>query len=382
MTISLGLLSTYPPTQCGLATYSASLIEPLLDAGDRVAVVSIVDAKLPNTAPEVAHQWVRGQAGGARNAASMLNRQDLVLLQHEFGIFGGEDGADVLDIVAEITVPIVTVMHTVLVSPTPQQRAIVAALLRASATVVVMTTTARNRLVDVYGAEPSQTLVIPHGAPDMRRFVSTTLMSVPVPERAPVILTWGLLGRGKGIEWGIEAMTMLRDLQPMPKYQIVGQTHPKIVEREGEAYRTHLHGLVRKWSLEDNVSFDARYHPTPELFRIAAAADIVLLPYDSVEQVTSGVLVEAVTAGKPVISTGFPHAVELLSSGAGIIVERQNPAAIADAIRRITTEPGLARTMAAEARRIAPDLLWPAVAQKYRELAWRTRADRRVEISA
>ncbi len=367
MTISIGVLSTYPPTQCGIATFSASLVDGLMSTGAEVSVVSIVDAKSLLQPVEVTHQWVRGQVGAARQAAAVLNQSQLAIIEHEFGIFGGDDGDDVLDVLTALDVPVITVMHTVVTVPTHNQRRIVSALLAASDRIVVMTQAARQRLITGYRANPMRVLVIPHGAPDAKRFANTPL--VPLFKAQPVVLTWGLLGRGKGIEWAIEAMAMLKDMRPMPKYRIVGETHPKIVAREGEVYREHLRGLVHKHELREIVSFDSRYLETPELFRIANAADIVLLPYDSTEQVTSGVLVEAVTAGKPVISTGFPHAVELLSSGAGIIVDRQDPAAIAKAIRRIVTEPGLSKHMAAEARRIAPDLLWSAVARQYRDLA-------------
>jgi len=374
MTISLGFLSTYPPTQCGIATFSASLVEALLAIGERVSIVSIVDAKNAEQPREVVHQWVREQDGGAAVAASVLNRHDIAVIEHEFGIFGGVDGVHVLDVLRALTVPAITVMHTVLVTPTSSQRAIVEALLEGSTQVVVMTQAARQRLIDHYAADPTRIRVIPHGAPDAGRFAAPSL--IPTFKAQPVVLTWGLLGPGKGIEWGIEAMALLKDFHPMPRYRIVGETHPKVVEREGESYRTKLRGLVQQRRLGGDVDFDARYIETPELFRIANSADIVLLPYDSKEQVTSGVLVEAVTAGKPVISTGFPHAVELLSSGAGIIVDRQDPTAIANAIRRILTEPGLSKHMTAEALRIAPDLLWPAVASQYRDLASETAGSR------
>jgi polysaccharide biosynthesis protein PslF len=184
-----------------------------------------------------------------------------------------------------------------------------------------------------------------------------------------VILTWGLLGEGKGIEWAIEAMAQLKDLQPAPRYRIVGQTHPRVLEQHGERYRQGLVTRARRLGLARSVEFDGRYLETDDLHRLIQQADVVLLPYDSIDQVTSGVLIEAVTAGKPVVSTGFPHARELLTSGAGLVVERQDPTAMAEALRRVLTEPGLAQTMATEASRIAPNLLWPAVAQQYREVA-------------
>ena len=234
-----------------------------------------------------------------------------------------------------------------------------------------MTQTARQRLIDHYDVDPEIVQVIPHGAAANQ----VTGPEHRPPGRHPIILTWGLLGEGKGIEWAISAMAQLTDLEPLPDYWVVGQTHPKVKAHQGEVYRDRLIQRAER-EAAGMVHFDDRYLTTPELHQLVQQADIVLLPYDSREQVTSGVLIEAVTAGKPVISTGFPHAVELLSSGAGLIVDRQDPTSIADAVRRVLTEPGLAASMQAEADRIAPDLLWPAVAERYRQVAFAvTRSD-------
>ncbi len=367
MTISLGLLSTYPPTQCGIATFTASLVGALTTLQEQAAVVSIVDARASRQPAEVVHQWVRGRHGGAQAAAAVLESQQVAIIEHEFGIFGGDDGADVLDVISELTVPVITVMHTVLANPSLNQRQIVNVLLARSERTVVMTRAARERLIDVYQADPERVVVIPHGAPDTRHFLRPRLS--PMRRSRPVVLTWGLLGPGKGIEWAIEAMALLKGTRPLPRYLVVGETHPKVLANDGESYREHLTSLVRRAHLEDVVSFDARYHRTKELFRIANAADLVLLPYDSADQVTSGVLAEAVALGKPVISTGFPHAQELLSSGAGLIVDRRDPASIAEALRQVISQPRLMHRMATEARRLAPELHWSAVADRYRQLA-------------
>ncbi|MEY3277782.1 MAG: hypothetical protein RLZZ426_268 [Actinomycetota bacterium] len=368
MPISIGLLSTYPPTACGIATFSHSLAQELIRAGARVGVVSMTDSVVENPPREVAHQWVRGDGNSAVAAIEELNSHDLVMLEHEFGIFSGQDGEDVLKVLSAVHVPLVTIMHTVVTHPTFNQRLIIECLLARSSRIVVMTQVARQRLIDIYFGKREAIAVIPHGAPDPSRYDLPNISARTNPY--PVILTWGLIGRGKGIEWAIEAMSHLRDLDPMPHYYIVGQTHPKVVEREGESYRNELRELVSRWNLEECIKFDSRYLDTEDLFEIAHLADIVLLPYDSVEQVTSGVLAEAVTAGKPVISTGFPHAVELLSSGAGIIVERQSPDAIASAIRQLVTDANLLAQLTAEAKRIGPDQLWSAVADKYLDLVF------------
>lgn len=363
MSVSYGILSTYPPTQCGLATFSDALVEALGTPDDVVEVVRIVDVREISAHGEVAHQWVRGEAGGAAATAQVLNNYDIAIIQHEYGVFGGPDGADVLEVIRTLWVPTIAVLHTVLVTPTDRQRSILEELVRHCATVVTMTRTARERLIDHYDVRPDKVRVIPHGAIDNRS------ARRPAPGIGPVILTWGLLGAGKGIEWAIEAMAHLRDLSPAPRYLVVGQTHPRVLEQHGERYRDSLLARARELDVAESVFFDARYLDAAELRRLVQQADVVLLPYDSREQVTSGVLIEAVAAGKPIVSTGFPHACELLGDGAGLVVDREDPGAIARALRRVLCEPGLAATMRAAAHRIAPDLLWPAVAQQYRAVA-------------
>lgn len=385
---SYGVLSTYPPTQCGLATFSFALVQSLRSPGDLIGVVDVVDVASASRPAEVRHEWVRGQHGGAESAAARLNGFDVVVVQHEYGIFGGPDGRDVLDVVRAVTRPVITVLHTVLVTPTMRQKAILDELILLSDTVVTMTLTAKERLVHRYLVDSDKVRVIPHGAVDARVGGQATarLWGGQTAPRAsgdgPTVLTWGLLGEGKGIEWGISAMAELRDIHPAPRYHIVGQTHPRVLERDGDAYRRGLEARARQFGVDDVVTFDDRYLDTRELGRLVQEADVILLPYDSLEQVTSGVLVEAVTAGKPVISTGFPHAVELLSSGAGLLVERQSPGAIAAALRRVLTEPGLAGTLAAEADRLSPALLWSTVAQQYRDLASSALDSETVRVSA
>lgn len=373
-----GMLSTYPPTQCGLATFAAALSDSLSTKRDRVSIVTIVDSPQITFPGEVDHQWVRGEQGGAERAADRLNATDIVILQHEYGIFGGADGVDVVEAIRRVNVPVITVFHTVLEAPTPHQRFILEDLAAQSDTIITMTASARHRLVSKYHVDAAKVVVIPHGADETH----LTGRARSGTNARPTILTWGLIGSGKGIEWGISAMAMLTDLRPAPLYRIVGKTHPKVLEREGEHYRDRLTSLVGRGGLEDSVEFDSRYLSIPELQEIVAAADVVLLPYDSRDQVTSGVLVEAVTAGKPVISTRFPHATELLSGGMGILVDRENPVQIADAIRRLLTEPSTAREMAAAARRLAPELLWSAVADKYRDVAAHLQHTSRTRVSA
>lgn len=365
MGVRLGFLSTYPATQCGIATFSEALVTHLTAAGAEVGVVRLVDELLPQ-APPVVHQWVAGLAGGAAAATAALDDYDVAVVQHEYGIFGGPDGEDVLDVVARLHVPIVTVLHTVLSRPTPNQHRILAALVERSAALVTMTAVARDMLVAGWGVDPARVTVIAHGAEDNRSAI------VPLPNaqtRPRTVLTWGLLSEGKGIEWALLGLAELRRRMPLPEYRVVGQTHPRVLERDGEAYRDRLVALTRRLRLSGTVHFDSRYLSGPQLRQVVRGADVILLPYDSRDQVTSGVLAEAVAAGKPVVSTGFPHAVELLSGGAGLLVPRRDPVAIADALERVLTVHGLADRMAATSRGLATSLLWPAVAARYVDLA-------------
>jgi glycosyltransferase involved in cell wall biosynthesis len=359
---TIGMLSTYPPTQCGLATFSAALIQHLRLSPGALGVVRVVDGAEPRRERDVVAHLVNGSPHSAGEAVRHLNGFDTVVIQHEYGIYGGQDGADVLDIVDALTVPTIIVLHTVLQDPTARQRHILLRLLAAADIVVTMTATAGRRLVASYGADPARVTMIPHGAIDH----GSALAAGPRTDR-PLILTWGLIGPGKGIEWAIDAMAGLRDLQP--RYLVIGRTHPKVVQRDGEAYRESLQERVRAAGVQDVVELDDRYLGVAELGALVRQADVVLLPYDSREQVTSGVLIEAVAAGRPVVSTAFPHAIELLADETGVVVPQGDPVALTAALRRVLSEPGLAGLMAERAARRAPELLWGAVARRYRDIA-------------
>ena len=241
MATRISVLATYTPTPCGIATFTEALTIHLRQAGADVGVVRMVD-DLQAQDPPVIHQWISRDQAASSDAAAAMNDYDVAVIQHEYGIFGGPDGEDVLDLVSDLRVPLVTVLHTVLVDPTANQRRVLAELCAASAALVTMTETARGRLIDGWGVHPSRVSVITHGAADNR---TDPLDNRPALGLRPTILTWGLLSNGKGIEWALRAFAQLRDIQPVPRYRIVGQTHPRVLEREGEAYRDLLVGLIR-----------------------------------------------------------------------------------------------------------------------------------------
>ncbi|MCW2929756.1 MAG: glycosyl transferase group 1 [Actinomycetia bacterium] len=366
MTTRFGFVSTFPPTQCGLATFTAALRGALLHGtADEGWVVRLVDSAQPRPGDEVVAQLVAGDSDSVHRAAEQLNLCDVAIVQHEYGVYGGADGSEILHLLDRVRVPCVVVLHTVLADPTPHQRQVLESVMAKASAVVTMTMTARERLTAGYTADMTKVCVIAHGAPALE----TTMAEPAFRTGQFTVLTWGLLGPGKGIEWGIEAMAMLRDLQLMPRYMVAGQTHPKVLLREGEAYRDRLLEQVRHGELGPWITFEGHYRNTSALASLIRSADVVLLPYDSAEQVTSGVLIEAVAAGKPVVATQFPHAVELLAGGAGLLVPHRDPAAIAAALRSMITRRDVMTRMAAAAAATAPRLLWPAIAGQYRDLA-------------
>jgi polysaccharide biosynthesis protein PslF len=368
MSTRFGFVSTFPPTQCGLATFTAALRGALLHATtDEGWVVRLVDAAAPRPGEEVVAQLISDDSISLRLAAGHLNQCDVVIVQHEYGVYGGADGSQILYLLDQVKVPSVVVLHTVLTDPTPHQRQVIESVIAIADAVVVMTKTAQERLAAGYAVDMTKVRVIAHGAPALE----TTMAEPTFRTGEFTILTWGLLGPGKGIEWGIEAMAMLRDLKPMPRYVVAGQTHPKVLLDEGEAYRDRLREQVRRVQLGTCVTFDGQYRTTSALASLIRAADVVLLPYDSTDQVTSGVLIEAVAAGKPVVATQFPHATEILAGGAGLLVPHRDPAAIAAALRSVITRGDVMTRMAAVATETAPRLLWPVIADQYRELTSR-----------
>jgi glycosyltransferase involved in cell wall biosynthesis len=342
LALTYGFLSTHPPTQCGLATFNSALAAHLTRGGVFGGIVRVTaegDDERPQ--PGVVHTWTPGGFGGWQGAAAALEDFDVAIVQHEYGIYPGADGQDVLPLLRSLTVPSIVVLHTVLARPTPRQKALLEEIGAAAGAIVTMTGTAHDRLTAGYQVDSGKVFVIPHGAADHMR--------VPARHRLrPHMLTWGLLGPGKGIEWALRALALLACLDPSPTYTIAGKTHPKVLELQGEAYRDGLHRLAARLGVSTAVRHDPVYRDQDSLSRLIRSADVVVLPYDSAEQVTSGVLIEA-----------------LLTSGPGLLVPHGDPAALASAVRRVLLQPGLADDLTRRTRALVPTLLWPAIAARY-----------------
>jgi glycosyltransferase involved in cell wall biosynthesis len=400
--VRTAIVSTFPPRACGIGAFAADVRAALLgvDGIDRVErVVMVNDPSRPQRPGLVA---TVGQAvrGDYLRAARILGRLDVdvVLLQHEYGIFGGRDGEYVVTLAEELAQPLVVTLHTVLSRPTAHQAAVLTALCRQAELVIVMTETARRLLVDGGMCDDAKVRVVPHGAPPVlaRRAAERAAARVAgngqlrgrygAASDRFLLSTFGLLSAGKGIETVIEALPAIVEHHPETLYVVAGRTHPDVVRREGERYRLMLEEAVLDLGLEGNVEFDDRFLAVDQIADLLAVTDVFVTPYREREQIASGALTFGLAAGCGVVSTPYWYAQDMLASGAGEIVPFADPATLAAAVCRFIDEPDTLAAARAEARRIGAQLAWPSVAaataavlQEAVELAPRRRRAARVD---
>ena len=366
------IVSTYPPRVCGIGTFSADL-RTTLTGTDAVTVADLVAVVQDPSSPQrrgVLATIVQAVRGDYVRTARMLGRLDVdvVLLQHEYGIFGGRDGEYVLSFAQELAQPLVVTLHTVLSEPTPHQAEVLTELCTEAELVIVMTDTAVRFLVESGACPEEKIRVVPHGAPariaeraarDLRTRRPTS-SGVNDPFR---LSTFGLISPGKGLETALDALPGMIERHPEIVYTIAGRTHPDVSRREGERYRLTLERRVHELGLGDHVEFDDRFLSVDELSDLLAATDVFLTPYASREQIASGALTFALAAGCAVVSTPYWYAQDMLASGAGLLVPFRDPEALANAVCSYIEQPDTLLAARTEAQRIGSTLAWPAVAE-------------------
>jgi glycosyltransferase involved in cell wall biosynthesis len=367
------IVSTYPPRACGIGTFAADLRGTLfgvpgVESADLVAVVNEPSSPQRRGLLATIAQSVRGDYV---RTARMLGRLDVdvVLLQHEYGIFGGRDGEYVLSFAEELAQPLVVALHTVLSQPTAHQGEVLTELCAQAELVIVLTDTALRLLVESGACPEEKVRVVPHGAPT--RLTLRAADDVDGRAGAPyrragdrfMISTFGLISPGKGLETVIEAMPSMIQRHPEITYVIAGRTHPDIAHREGERYRLMLERRVLELDLGDNVEFDDRFLAIDELSDLLAATDVFVTPYRNKEQIASGALTYALAAGCGIVSTPYWYAQDMLASGAGRLVPFDDPAALAAAVCAYADQPETLASARLEARRIGSSLAWPSVAE-------------------
>jgi glycosyltransferase involved in cell wall biosynthesis len=339
----IALVGTFAPRKCGIATFTSDVFAQLGNFHAEIGVdVYALDHAGSQLVYEQAKQVIRSDdAQSYSSAARRINQSgvDAVWIQHEFGIFGADDGEAVCDFVAQIAAPLIFTFHTVLTSPSARQLRIMRHLITRASRIMVMSEHGRSLLIETYGAPAEIIDIIHHGAPD-RPFGRNALFKDRLGlSGRNVLMTFGLLGPGKGLERVIEALPAIVARHPETVYRIVGATHPNLVAEQGEAYRERLQALAASLGVEQHVTWEDRFLDTSELLDQLEACDIYVTPYMNLQQSTSGTLSYAVALGKAVVSTPYVHARELLAEGIGVLVEPDSHAALAAAIIDLLDHP-------------------------------------------
>ena len=366
----VAFVGTYPPRRCGIATYTRDLRNAVAAelSCTECLVVPVVETDAACEQPvEVCFAFRDDSLPAYRRAAEYLNvcNIDVVSLQHEYGIFGGPAGEHVLTLIRGLRMPVHTTLHTVLAEPAVAEREVMEELVGLSARLAVMTERGRLLLRDRYGVDDNRIDVIPHGIPDMPLLDPAAARQRLGLAADKLLLTFGLLAPSKGIEHVLAALPEILAAQPDTVYAVVGATHPQLVRREGEGYRERLEQLAVEKGVRDRVLFVDRYVELPELLAFIAAADVYITPYLGQDQITSGTLAYAFGCGKPVISTPYWHAAELLADGRGVIVPFADPAAIARETCRLLADDRGRGEMARRAWEEGRMMTWSRVAARY-----------------
>lgn len=371
--VEIAYVATYPPQECGIATFTKDLVTAIAKytpfSEPSVAAVS-ADVAIEQYPKTVKYHIAKPDRQSFIDAADRINDSsiDLVSVQHEYGIFGGDDGSHILAFMERLNKPIVTTLHTVLSNPSDGQRSVMNSIAQLSGALVVMVKAGRNILLNNYEVPPGKAVVIPHGVPNVHRVSSVSVKKSLGIANRPVISTFGLISRGKGIEGGIKAMPRILEKIPDAMYLVLGETHPGVRNHEGESYRNELLQLVSDLGIEKNVRFNNRYLSLEELINYLCATDVYLTPYINKDQITSGALAYAIGCGKPTVSTPYLYAEEVLADGRGILVDFKDSDGMADAVTKILLDPVLREQMEANAYRYGRRAAWFNVAIDYLDL--------------
>ncbi len=384
----IGYISTYPPRECGIASFTEDLVAhvhrtPLM--GKPVVAAMLAPGESPQRySPPVAFTACQNSYGDHLRMATFFSDSPaaVVNLQHEFGIFGGERGSWICTTVEHLRKPLVTTLHTVLPKPHPGYREILRYLVVHSARVVVMNPLAYRLLQHDYGVSTDKVVLIWHGAPAPPAESPSQAKQRLGLEGHIVLSTFGLLNRGKGIEYVLQALPELVEQFPQLLYLVLGETHPNVYRSEGESYRRELLTLVEQLRLQEHVRFVNRYLSRSELALFLQATDIYITPYLSEHQIVSGTLTYALAFGKAIITTPYLYAQALCAQGRSILVPFRDSAAIASALRRLLEDPLERLRLQQQALLFGQQLRWEHVgkqyAQLFRELAVQTR---RIQVS-
>ena len=366
---NIGFLSTYPPRECGLATFTEDLVNEIGKiAFIRPNVIAVVDKD------EYENSQVKCKLSQHDRTSYMLtalwanDNVDLLVIEHEYGIFGGECGEYIIDLAKGLKIPFIVTTHTVLLEPSPKQRTVLRDLGRLSTKVVTMAESSIPILAGTYGIESEKLVFIPHGVPTMQVESREKLKVDYDLQNKKVISSFGLISPAKGLEYGIEAVAKVVPDYENLIYLILGKTHPCVKESMGEKYRQSLMDLAQSLGVQDNIRFIDKYLTKEEVITYLHLSDMYLTPYLSKEQAVSGTLAYAMGCGRVIVSTPYRYAEEMLSGGRGMLAQFRDSDSMALCIRTVLGNPAEKKQMEMKTLAVGLKMTWATVANQYAQL--------------
>ncbi len=369
--IHIAFLSTYPPRECGLATFTQDLLMEFkkIPATEQSRVVAVSNKSMQYD-DEVMLELKQNDKESYLNTANELNNSgiELLVIEHEYGIYGGERGEYLLELVKNLKIPFITTLHTVLPAPDEKQRYILNTLAKNGEKIITMANNTIDILKETYGIDQSKIEVINHGVPSLPMESREKLKADAGLDNRFVISTFGLLGPGKGLEYGIEAIAKVVKKHKDVLYFVLGRTHPAIMNESGEDYRKSLETMVAKLGISENVIFVDKYLSKEEIVRYLKLSDVYLTPYLNKDQAVSGTLAYAAGYGRVIVSTPYGYAKEMLSGGRGLLAEFRNSESIASCIEYVVDHPDEKIQMEQKTLEIGKTMMWENVAKQYEAL--------------
>ncbi|MBU1013700.1 MAG: glycosyltransferase [Bacteroidetes bacterium] len=369
-------IGNYPPRKCGIATFTENLVKSMMMAAEinhddlEIEIITMNDQNQVYDYSEKVVRVINDQVLDEYiSAADFINQSgaEVCLLEHEYGIFGGDSGLLLLRLLRRVNIPIVTTLHTVLQSPTFLQKEVLKTIAKYSSKLVVMSNLAVRFLKEVFEIPENKILRIEHGVPDYKNYANKEIIKPKEFLNRKVILTFGLIGRSKGIEVALRALPKVVEKHPDLLYVILGKTHPHVVKHAGEEYREFLAQLTKDLKIENNVLFENRYVDEEELINYLLASDIYITPYHNKAQITSGTLAYAVGGGSAIISTPYWHAEELLANDTGILFDFGDKKHLSNIINDLLDHPDKLKAYQKKAYQYGLKIAWPIIGNQYNE---------------
>jgi glycosyltransferase involved in cell wall biosynthesis len=360
--MKIAIISTYPPRACGIATFTHNLAHAMQDSGAKLDIIALSDQSEKRYPSEVAYIIRQQELQDYHFAANFLNEHyDVCIIQHEYGIFGGECGQYIVSLAKDLQIPLVCNLHTVLDKPSLKEKEIILALSHYSSLLTVMTQHAIRLLEEVYGVCPRQTQLVPHGVPVFKENQEEAKRALGLVDKK-IMLSFGFLGRSKGFETAIEAIPYIED--PNFVYIVLGTTHPNVRKHEGENYRKELENKAQQLGIQDKIIFVNQFADEDLLLRYLSACDIYVTPYPHIQQISSGTLSYAIGAGAAVLSTPYWYAKDLLADDRGILFDFKRSDQLAEKVNALLSQPLLLGAYRYRAKRYGEQMSWPNVGKK------------------